>query len=493
MHGTHARVDKETNLRGQPSLNGLDNQPLLRPTRVDRPRAWAAAARVATLALSDAVALFIAGTVAFLAWAEPVRNQDPGLYLGLAPVLALVLLGYAQAGLYPGFGLGPVETLRRYSLTSTIAFVGFAALTFALKTPEVYSRVTIALMYFLSLVLVPALRHLTVTLVCSYSWWPERVLLFSDGRRPDLMRRFMAERPRGEFIPVTEVNAASAPAVAGLSEEVVAEHGRGIRLVFADLNGPQAEASLGPLRMLFPRVIVLREFEELPVEGVQVRNLGGVLGLEYSNNLLRRQSRWVKRALDLYLGSVLLVVTLPLAVAAIVLVKLKSHGPALFVQVREGRLGRPLRVPKIRTMWHDAEPRMEEYLARDTQRRAEWESSFKLLNDPRVVPGIGRILRRFSIDELPQLWSVVRGDMSLVGPRPFPAYHLDALSREARELRSQVRPGLTGLWQVTARGVAGVEAQQAHDIYYIRNWSLWLDLYILARTALVVLSGKGAY
>jgi lipopolysaccharide/colanic/teichoic acid biosynthesis glycosyltransferase len=83
--------------------------------------------------------------------------------------------------------------------------------------------------------------------------------------------------------------------------------------------------------------------------------------------------------------------------------------------------------------------------------------------------------------------------MSLVGPRPFPPYHLAALSGQARQLRSQVRPGITGLWQVTARGVAGVEAQQAHDVYYIRNWSLWLDLYILARTGWVVLSGRGAY
>jgi lipopolysaccharide/colanic/teichoic acid biosynthesis glycosyltransferase len=218
-----------------------------------------------------------------------------------------------------------------------------------------------------------------------------------------------------------------------------------------------------------------------------------VLGLEYGNNLLRRQARWVKRSLDLGLGALVLILTLPITLAAIVAVKILSPGPALFWQDREGRKGRTIRVPKIRTMVPDAERRMEELLRSDPALRAEWQSAFKLKDDPRVIPIVGRFFRRFSIDELPQLWSVVRGDMSLVGPRPFPDYHLDALSSHARRLRDEVRPGITGLWQVTARGEAGVDAQQAHDTYYIRNWSVWLDLHILMRTIQVVLSGRGAY
>jgi lipopolysaccharide/colanic/teichoic acid biosynthesis glycosyltransferase len=240
-------------------------------------------------------------------------------------------------------------------------------------------------------------------------------------------------------------------------------------------------------------VIILRDFDELPVEGVQVRNLGRVLGLEYSSNLLRRQSRWVKRSLDIALGSLLLVLTLPIIAGSMVIVRFLSPGPALYWQMREGRKGRPIRVPKIRTMVPDAERRMEELFVTDPALRDEWESSFKLKRDPRIIPVVGKLFRRFSIDELPQLWSVVKGDMSLVGPRPFPDYHLDALTPQARQLRNEVRPGITGLWQVTARGTAGVEAQQSHDIYYIRNWSPWLDLYILARTISVVVTGRGAY
>jgi lipopolysaccharide/colanic/teichoic acid biosynthesis glycosyltransferase len=150
-------------------------------------------------------------------------------------------------------------------------------------------------------------------------------------------------------------------------------------------------------------------------------------------------------------------------------------------------------MPKIRTMRIDAEQRLQEHLAADARINDEWKRRYKLRDDPRLIPVIGRPFRRFSIDELPQLWAVLTGDMSLVGPRPFPDYHVARFTPAFLHLRERVRPGITGLWQITVRSEGTLEEQEAYDSYYIRNWSIWLDVYILTRTLATVLSGRGAY
>jgi lipopolysaccharide/colanic/teichoic acid biosynthesis glycosyltransferase len=174
-------------------------------------------------------------------------------------------------------------------------------------------------------------------------------------------------------------------------------------------------------------------------------------------------------------------------------IRLVSPGNPVYGQEREGLDGRRIRIWKLRTMYIDADKRLEKLLERDPEARKEWQRYFKLKNDPRILPFLGTLLRKFSLDELPQLWNVIAGEMSLVGPRPFPDYHLQAFDEKFRTLRHRVLPGVTGLWQVSARSEGDIEVQQRLDTYYIRNWSVWLDLYLMARTFSVVVRGRGAY
>jgi lipopolysaccharide/colanic/teichoic acid biosynthesis glycosyltransferase len=204
-------------------------------------------------------------------------------------------------------------------------------------------------------------------------------------------------------------------------------------------------------------------------------------------------TRALKRAADVAGAAVLLVVAAPLLAACAALVKRRSPGPALLAQRREGLGGRPFTLWKLRTMHADAARMLDAHLARHPAAREEWARYRRLTDDPRVVPGIGRWLRRTSLDELPQLWNVLRGDMSLVGPRPFELEALDTLPPETRRLRASVRPGLTGLWQVSGRSEIDVRGMAAIDADYVRRWSLWLDLRILLRTPRAVVGGHGAY
>jgi lipopolysaccharide/colanic/teichoic acid biosynthesis glycosyltransferase len=209
--------------------------------------------------------------------------------------------------------------------------------------------------------------------------------------------------------------------------------------------------------------------------------------------LSAKQRESAKRLTDILIAAILLVVSLPLLGAIWLAIRISSPGPALYIQDREGFDGRFFGMLKFRTMHLDAEQRLEQHLRDDPDQRHQWARFYKLKHDPRIIPYVGNLLRKSSLDELPQLLNVLRGEMSLVGPRPFPAYHLQAFNQEFRQLRRSVRPGITGLWQVAARSEGDLSEQERLDREYIRNKSNRLDCIILLRTIGVVIGTKGAY
>jgi Undecaprenyl-phosphate galactose phosphotransferase WbaP len=199
----------------------------------------------------------------------------------------------------------------------------------------------------------------------------------------------------------------------------------------------------------------------------------------------------VKRTIDVVLTVVGGLVLLPMLMLIAALIKIGSPGPVLFRQQRVGLHGRRFMVWKFRTMICDGDRVLEEYLAACPKRREAWDRDHKLPDDPRVTP-IGRLLRKTSLDELPQLWNVLRGDMSLVGPRPILASEIADFG-SSFEVFCSVLPGITGLWQVSGRNQTTYAEHIELDRFYARNWSLCLDLYILVLTVRVVLFRHGAY
>src|SRR5579862_989159 len=209
---------------------------------------------------------------------------------------------------------------------------------------------------------------------------------------------------------------------------------------------------------------------------------------KYSWLMVTGSVRVLKRALDIFVSVTSLILLSPLLLFVALIIKLTDFGPTLFWQTRVGRWGKEFSFPKFRSMIRDAEKLKDQLLAQNDHGNSV---TFKMKKDPRVTL-IGRVIRKLSIDELPQLWCVLKGDMSLVGPRPPVRSEVEKYTLADRR-RLDVKPGLTCIWQVSGRGDIAFQRQVELDVQYIESQSLWLDFVLLLKTVPAVLSGKGAY
>ncbi len=244
---------------------------------------------------------------------------------------------------------------------------------------------------------------------------------------------------------------------------------------------------LGKVQQLY----LLPDLATMDIAEVESYHMGPHPVFSFNQSLRSPFNQVVKRSLDIAISSFGLLFALPLLAVIAVLVKLDSPGPVLYAGKRWGRGGRTFNQYKVRTMIVGAQEALEELLQENPAAQKEWEASHKLREDPRITQ-LGRFLRSSSLDELPQLFNVLRGDMSLVGPRP-----------KVREEQKKVgvwlenamivRPGLTGLWQISGRNDVSYEERVKMDMYYIRNWTIWMDLRILLRTVVVLFKQRGAY
>ncbi|SES40441.1 Sugar transferase involved in LPS biosynthesis (colanic, teichoic acid) [Tranquillimonas rosea] len=404
----------------------------------------------------------------------------PGLLASSAvivPVLAFagaVQIGMkAASGLYPGIGHHPEAVLRRavaaWAGALVIAAGGAVMLTGA--TP---AQVALLAVLFAAVGLLQIAAGWLVRFVLRRTGLGGmQVRLFGTPERVEALSEFLNAQPGYGLTPTRDPGRAEAALWAG--------------------NALPEPATLELLRRQFAEVLLVSDLPKARLSGVTPVQHGGTLGLRLSGHTRRGTVSAAKRAVDLAVTVPAMMVAAPVLLVFAAAIKIVDPGPAFYVQMREGLGGRRIGVLKLRTMYRDADRMLEDLLARDPDARKEWETHYKLRNDPRILPVVGRVLRASSLDELPQLFNILRGDMTLVGPRPFPEYHLAAMRPEFRARRASVVPGLTGLWQISDRSAADVAQQEQLDGYYIDNRSFWFDLSIILRTFAAVIGRKGAY
>ena len=440
-----------------------------------------------TMAFAVGAALAALGVLMLLALCftvagRPGGGPPPATVLGTTVLLVCLDLLF---GLYDTGRSSPIELLRQRVRASSI----FCAFLVAILGGQIWAPDEILSW----LVLVPStvvLGSLTAGLVQlalkRLGLWQTRVVLIGDPAAPRALS-LVLDAPPGRGLRVLARVAADDPRLAD------SRGFAGARAAMAVLmsTGDGREDARTAARLDFPSVVVARDAGDMQTLWSNTRMIGSAVGIEVRRCPVRRDLL-LKRGIDLAAGSCLLVFALPVVAARGQGRRGGDRRNPFYAQARGGLDGCVVRIWKVRSMFADAEARLEAHLAGDAAVRAEWNSSYKLRDDPRILPGIGQFIRRSSLDELPQLWNVVRGDMSLVGPRPFPAYHLRGFDEAFQALRASVPPGLTGFWQITARSDGDLAVQQNADTFYIRNWSIWMDLYILLHTLPAVLFGKGA-
>jgi Undecaprenyl-phosphate galactose phosphotransferase WbaP len=420
---------------------------------------------------------------------------DPSMLVRWLVISVAGLLTGAAFGLHTSIGLNPLERFYRRvygSLLWPCLALGLAALGRPI-TADIAAIVVIAALLAIPLGLMA--DAVARGFLIARSLWGEDVVLIGCGAAAGRVALALLGNPEAGLRPIGFYGDPTAvdepvhlPRLGSLSDLEDAAAASDIAVVVAS---PETQ-SLDITYLPFDRVVVVPESGDVPAVGLRAISIGAVPGFDFVNPARVRVYDLAKRIIDVAVAvpSVLLMVPAIICFAAVICIV--SPGPVFYVQQRVGWKGRPIRIFKLRSMYLDADRRLDELLRNDPAAREEWQTYVKLTNDPRTLPLIGDFIRRSSVDELPQLWNVIRGDISLVGPRPLPQYHVEKFSQEFQKLRCSVRPGLTGLWQVSLRNSADLRQQEIIDRYYIRNWSLLLDIYILLRTGPAVLSARGA-
>jgi Undecaprenyl-phosphate galactose phosphotransferase WbaP len=456
---------------------------------------------VAAFALTDLGVLVLCMVLVSLLGSPWSPRAFLSSFARLFPNAAFFLAAFAFSGLYPGLCPAPGAELRRYTLASLMACVAGLVINTRLLGMFDGDEFDYLVLWLISAPLLTGMRVVSRSFAARTRRWGVPVVVLGAGREAKALIDRLLLCPWIGYKPALVISDASENGAAYRGISVIHGLSRGVRVAvrrrFSTVlvavpatERARLRAALQACSSCFPHFLFFGEFLDQAGISTQVLDFEGIFALHTVQRLSRTLPAVLKRTIEVagvvIGGLACMPFLLPLALA----IRLDSPGPIFYRQRRLGRGGQEFHALKFRSMVPDADKRLAACLE-DPRACREWTQSHKIKNDPRITR-VGRFLRKTSLDELPQLWNVLKGEMSMVGPRPIVKAEV-ARYGEAWAQVSQVRPGMSGLWQVSGRSDRGYGERVELDRYYIRNWSIWLDAWIMAKTLWIVVAGKGAY
>ncbi|MDR0655981.1 MAG: undecaprenyl-phosphate galactose phosphotransferase WbaP [Treponema sp.] len=418
------------------------------------------------------------------------------------PYLPVFIIIFQVSGLYPGVSLAHAEELKRSTTGSLMAHGGIIFSRYIEDQEFDFISIAFIISFFSSLLLLLFSRNGMRSLLYKTGLGGIPAVIYGSGDTAKLVIEKLLNNQTGGYVPVLILDDdpesgneySGIPIIhdTAIGPQIVSiYHIRMAIVVMPHLAQKDLRKLLNDSVSAFRYNVFIPDFFSISNIWMSIRDFDGVLGFVTSHRLKMFWNLGIKRFMDLVIVIFGGAVILPLLLLIALIIKISSPGPVFYTHTRIGINGKHFKTYKFRSMVVDSDKKLEMLLESDPQIRAEWEANHKLRDDPRIT-GIGKILRRTSFDEFPQLINVLKGEMSLVGPRPIVDDEITKYGEDYRRIFS-VKPGLTGLWQVSGRSDTDYGDRVSFDTYYLQSWSVWLDLWILLRTVNVVIKGKGAY
>lgn len=421
---------------------------------------------------------------------------DPQVVRTILNVLLMSTVMLAARGLYPGWGRSSVAELKQIIEAISMAYVLTGVIIFIQGALIDFSRSAFILSWFFAIITLPVGRFLVRKYIARFAWWGEPVVIIGLEKEIKEVILRLTGCPRLGLRPVVGLAVDSQKRdtlnrcqILPWSQELQKElQYKGIHTNILAISTNQLRRDyphvFSHIELSFRKTVFILDNDIFSIMMAQPVDISGQPAIISRQSLLDPTTRFAKQLTEFLM---ILVISIPFTLLGLViaiLIKLDSPGPVFYYHERVGQNRRRLRVFKFRTMVKDADKVLKKML-RDPEVRREWETYHKITNDLRITR-VGKWLRHFSLDELPQFINVLRGEMALIGPRPLVKAEIDQIGEPASVIL-HVHPGITGWWQVMGRNNLTFEERTRLDLYYVYNWSLWLDLFIFIKTFWTVL------